>query len=132
MPLLYRDAPLISIGEGSGNVAALDVLRATLREPEGLPSFLAECELARGDNRLLGAHLDRLGRAAPPGNPELEARRVVEDLAVALQASLLVRHAPAAVADAFCAGRLGECGRVFGTLPPSVDAQAVVERPLEA
>jgi putative acyl-CoA dehydrogenase len=130
MPLLYRDSPLNSIWEGSGNVAALDVLRAMLKEPDGLPAFLAECELARGGNPLLDTHLDRLRSAMPPANPALEARRVVEDLAVALQASLLVRHAPAAVADAFCAGRLGEGGRVFGTLPPSVDAEAIAGRAL--
>jgi putative acyl-CoA dehydrogenase len=132
MPLVYRDSPLNSIWEGSGNVAALDVLRATLKEPEGLPAFLAECELGRGGNALLDAHLDRLRDAGPPADPELEARRVVEELAVALQASLLVRHAPPAVADAFCAGRLGEGGRVFGTLPASVDAGAIVERALTA
>jgi putative acyl-CoA dehydrogenase len=130
MPLLYRDSPLNSIWEGSGNVAALDVLRATLKEPEGLPAFLAECELGRGGNALLDAHLDRLRGAGPPADPEREARRVVEDLAVALQASLLVRHAPPALADAFCAGRLGEGGRVFGTLPASVDAGTIVERAL--
>jgi putative acyl-CoA dehydrogenase len=130
MPLLYRDSPLNSIWEGSGNVAALDVLRAMFKEPEGLPAFLVECELARGGNPLLDTHLDRLRDAAPPAKPELEARRVVENLAVALQASLLVRHAPPAVADAFCAGRLGEGGRVFGTLPPSVDAEAILERAL--
>jgi putative acyl-CoA dehydrogenase len=130
MPLLYRDSPLNSIWEGAGNVAALDVLRAMFKEPEGLPAFLAECELARGGNALLDAHLDRLRQAAPPASPEFEARRVVEGLAVALQASLLVRHASPAVADAFCAGRLGEGGRVFGTLPTSVDAEPIVERAL--
>ena len=66
----------------------------------------------------------------PPS--EGEARRVVEELALALQASLLVRNAPPEVADAFCAGRLGEGGRVFGTLPPSVNAPAIVERALAA
>jgi putative acyl-CoA dehydrogenase len=130
MPLLYRDSPLNSIWEGSGNVAALDVLRAMFKEPEGLPAFLAECELARGGNALLDAHLNRLRDGAPLVNPELEARRVVEDLAVAFQASLLVRHAPPTVADAFCAGRLGEGGRAFGTLPASVDAEPIVARAL--
>jgi putative acyl-CoA dehydrogenase len=129
MPRLYRDSPLNSIWEGSGNVAALDVLRAMLREPEGLPAFLAECELARGDNASLDAHLDGL-RAAPPDDPEFEARRVVEGLALALQASLLVRHGPPAVADAFCAARLGDGGRVFGTLPVGTDAGAILERAL--
>ena len=130
MPRLLRDSPLNSIWEGSGNVAALDVLRATLKEPDGLPAFLAECELARGANRLLDGHLDRLRSRAAPAEPQFEARRLVEELALALQASLLVRHAPPAVADAFCAGRLGEGGRVYGTLPPGVDAPAIVERAL--
>jgi putative acyl-CoA dehydrogenase len=143
MPLLYRDAPLNSIWEGSGNVAALDVMRAIVREPEGLAAFLAECELATGAEPRLDAHLagvrDQLQQvfAGDPGaSPEerlyagqFGARRLVEDLAVALQASLLVRHAPPAVADAFCAGRLaGDRGRVYGTLPTGVDAQAIIER----
>jgi putative acyl-CoA dehydrogenase len=132
MPRLLRDAPLNSIWEGSGNVAALDVLRATVKEPEGLPAFLAECELGRGGNALLDAHLDRLRSLAIPGDPQFGARRLVEDLALALQASLLVRHAPPEVADAFCAGRLGEGGRAFGTLPATVDAPAIVERALAA
>ena len=128
MPRLLRDAPLNGIWEGSGNVMRLDVLRALAREPEGLPAFLAECELARGGNARLDAHLDtprrrRTGRVV--------ARRGVEDLALAFQASLLVRHAPPAVADAFCAGRLGEArGRVFGTLPAGVDGDSIVERAL--
>jgi putative acyl-CoA dehydrogenase len=130
MPLLYRDSPLNSIWEGSGNVAALDVLRAMVKEPEGLPAFLAECELARGADARLDAHLDSLRDIAPE---EGTARRVVEELALALQASLLVRHAPPAVADAFCAGRLGDDrGRVYGTLPAGVDAQAIVDRALAA
>jgi putative acyl-CoA dehydrogenase len=132
MPRLLRDSPLNSIWEGSGNVAALDVLRATVKEPEGLPAFLAECELGRGGNALLDAQLDRLQAAQPPAQPEFEARRLVEELAVTLQASLLVRGAPAAVADAFCAGRLGDGGRVYGTLPPAVDAPAIVERALKS
>src|SRR3954447_7894978 len=88
MPRLYRDSPLNSIWEGSGNVAALDVLRAMVKEPDGLPAFLAECEQARGADRRLDAHLDALREALPPAAPELEARRVVERLATALQGSL--------------------------------------------
>src|SRR5579862_4817855 len=135
MPLLYRDAPLNSIWEGSGNVAALDVLRAMVKEPEGLPAFLAECELASGAEPRLDAHLDRVRSLAAEvfadGDPQFSARRVVEDLAVALQGSLIVRHAPAPVADAFCATRLaGEGGRVYGTLPSTVDAGAIIERAL--
>jgi putative acyl-CoA dehydrogenase len=137
LPLLYRDAPLNSIWEGSGNVAALDVLRAMVKEPDGLPAFLEECSLAAGGDPRLDAHLERVRAKAVDvfgsGDPQFEARRVVEDLAVALQASLLVRAAPPAVADAFCAARLaGEGGRVYGTLPAGVDARAIVDRALPA
>jgi putative acyl-CoA dehydrogenase len=132
MPRLLRDAPLNSIWEGSGNVAALDVLRAIVKEPEGLPALMAECELARGANPRLDMHLNHLRSLKLPSDPQFEARRLVEDLALALQASLLVRHAPSFVADAFCAGRLGDGGRAFGTLPPFVDAPAIVERALVA
>ena len=137
LPLLYRDAPLNSIWEGSGNVAALDVLRAMVKEQEGLPAFLAECELARGADCRLDAQLERLRSNAvavfESAEPQFSARRVVEDLAVTLQASLLVRFAPPAVADAFCAARLGrEGGRVYGTLPAGVDAAAIVDRALPA
>jgi putative acyl-CoA dehydrogenase len=128
MPLLYRDAPLNGIWEGSGNVAALDVLRSAFKEPEGVEAFLAECELARGANAHLDAHLDRIKQVEPD---QATARRTAEDLGFALQASLLVRHAPPAVSDAFCAARLGgEAGRAYGTLPGSVDARAIVDRSL--
>jgi putative acyl-CoA dehydrogenase len=146
LPLLYRDAPLNSIWEGSGNVAALDVLRAVVREPAGLPAFLAECELGAGAEPRLDAHLSRTRRrvlavfGGDGGSAEqrwydsqFEARSLVEDLAVALQASLLVRYAPPAVADAFCAARLaGGAGRVYGTLPRGTDAAAIIERALPA
>ncbi len=133
MPLLYRDAPLGSIWEGSGNVAALDVLRAIVKEPAGLPAFMAECELAAGADARLDEHLARVRTRAEDifagGDPQFEARRIVEELALALQASLLVRHSPPAVADAFCAARLnGEGGRVYGTLPARTDARAIIER----
>ena len=131
MPRLLRDSPLNSIWEGSGNVAALDVLRATVKEPEGLPAFLAECELGRGGNRAARRPpRPAARRRAAPAEPQFEARRLVEELALALQASLLVRNAPPEVADAFCAGRLGDGGRVFGTLPAGVDAGAIVRRAL--
>ncbi|HYY23670.1 MAG TPA: acyl-CoA dehydrogenase family protein [Thermoleophilaceae bacterium] len=134
MPRLYRDAPLNSIWEGTGNVSALDVLRGMAKEPEALPAFLAECELARGGDRRLDEHLDRtrerIASLTNGADPQWLARRVVEELGVALQASLLVRHAPAAVADAFCAGRLGDGGRAFGTLPGGVDAEPILERAL--
>jgi len=152
MPLLYRDAPLNSIWEGSGNVAALDVLRAIATEPEGLAALLAECELAAGADRRLDRHLHgvrrRLGAVTagtPPadghrhaaravaGELQHDARRIAEELALALEGSLLVRHAPPAVADGFCAARLARTGgRVYGTLPRGVDAAAIVERALPA
>ena len=133
MARLYREAPLNGIWEGSGNVMSLDVLRAMAREPHGLPAFLAECELARGADARLDAHLDTLPRTLEglAEDPQWQARRVVEDLALAFQASLLVRTAPPAVADGFCAGRLGENrGRAFGTLPRGVDGEAIVARVL--
>ncbi len=135
MPLLYRDAPLNSIWEGSGNVAALDVLRALVREPEGLPAFFAECREGAGADARLDRHLDELERdlgAFDPDEAQWRARALVERLALALQASLLVRHAPPAVADAFCAGRLESAGRAYGTLPSGVDAPAIIERALAA
>jgi putative acyl-CoA dehydrogenase len=113
---------------------SLDVLRALAREPEGLPAFLAECELARGADARLDAHLDALPAslgALAGADAQWLARRAVEDLAVAFQGSLLVRTAPPAVADAFCAGRLGDArGRVFGTLPAGIDAEAILSRAL--
>ncbi|MDO8211683.1 acyl-CoA dehydrogenase family protein [Conexibacter sp. CPCC 206217] len=147
LPLLYRDAPLMSIWEGSGNVAALDVLRALGKEPEGLPAFLAECALASGADARFDAHLrlateqaqalfdrsDTRDLAVRAAEGQYLARRIVEDLAVALQASLLLRFAPPAVADAFCAARLGGGGgRAYGTLPLGVDARAIVDRALPA
>jgi putative acyl-CoA dehydrogenase len=138
MPLLYRDAPLGSIWEGSGNVSALDVLRAMVKEPDGLPAFMAECELAVGGDQRFDAHLERVREQTTAifegeRDAQFGARRMVEDLAVTLQASLLIRHSPPAVADAFCAARLaGEGGRVYGTLPSGVDAKAIIERAMPA
>src|SRR5215218_9447391 len=136
MPQLLRDAPLNGIWEGSGNVISLDVLRALAREPDGLPAFLAECERGRGADARLDAHLDALpGSLAELAGEDAQwlARRAIEDLALAFQASLLVRDAPPAVADAFCAGRLGEGrGRAFGTLPRGIDGAAIVDRALAA
>ncbi len=133
MPRIYRDIQINSTWEGSGNVMALDVLRAMWKEPDGLPAFLAECRLAAGANRHLDAHLDRLDSdlaALTSEDAQWHARRAVENLALALQGSLLVRDAPPAVADAFCAARLDDGGRAFGTLPSGVDAGYMVERAL--
>ena len=117
-------------------MACLDVLRAMIKEPEALPAFLAECELAAGADSRLDDHLASLrARIAVLLGPDdvrspqqrlreaqHGARRLVEDLGFALQASLLVRHSPPAVADAFCAARLGDDGgRAYGTLPAGSD-----------
>ncbi|MCW2666433.1 MAG: acyl-CoA dehydrogenase protein, partial [Frankiales bacterium] len=130
MPRLYREAPLNSIWEGSGNVQALDVLRAMTREPASVEAFFAELDRARGaDPRLDDAVLGLKAGLADREDMESRARRVVERMALALQGSLLVRHAPAAVADAFCATRLGgDWGYAFGTLPRSVDGGALLAR----
>jgi putative acyl-CoA dehydrogenase len=130
LPRLYRDAPLNSIWEGSGNVQALDVLRALAREPDALAAYLAEVEEAAGAEPRLDAALRGLKDAlADPADAAGRARRTVERMALVLQAALLVRHAPAAVADAFCASRLaGDGGYAFGTLPPGADTAALVDR----
>lgn len=126
LPRLYRDAPLNSIWEGSGNVQALDVLRTLGRDPESLDALLAEAAAAAGADRRLDAAVDGLKRAV---TSEDQARRVVERMALVLQGSLLVRHAPAEVADAFCGSRLGgDWGHAFGTLPAGADTAAIVER----
>jgi putative acyl-CoA dehydrogenase len=134
MARLYRDIQIGTVWEGSGNVMALDVLRGARAEPESLEALLAECELARGADPRLDHFLGQArGRAEALGgpHPHWNARRVVEDLALALQGSLLVRHAPPAVADAFCASRLGGGGWAFGTIPEGVDAETIVNRALE-
>jgi putative acyl-CoA dehydrogenase len=130
LPRLYRDAPLNSIWEGSGNVQALDVLRALRREPDSLDAFLAEVTAAAGADRRLDAAVtalkDDLTGAA---DPEGQARRLVERMAVVLQGSLMLRYAPAAVADAYAATRLGgDRGATFGALPAGLDTEALVER----
>jgi putative acyl-CoA dehydrogenase len=130
MPRLYREAPLASIWEGSGNVMALDVLRALARTPAALDAFLAEVDEAAGADRRLDMFLSATrAELADTEAIEPRARRVVERLALCLQGSLLVRLAPAAVADAFCAARLaGDAGLNYGTLPPGADAAAIVAR----
>jgi putative acyl-CoA dehydrogenase len=130
---LYRDVQLGTVWEGSGNVIALDVLRALQRNPEGLPALMAELDAAAGADARYDAFVARVRAATErlADQPEWAARAFVEDLAVALQASVLLRHAPPAVADAFCAGRLGEHGHhAFGTLPRGVDAEALITRAL--
>jgi putative acyl-CoA dehydrogenase len=130
MPRLYREAPLNSIWEGSGNVNALDVLRAMAREPEAVTAFVDEVDEARGSDPRLDDAVDELKRQlSDQTDAEARARRVVELMAVALEASLLVRHGDPAVAEAFCASRLDpNGGRSFGTLPPSPELTGIVRR----
>ena len=130
MPRLFREAPLNSIWEGSGNVNALDVLRALAKSPETLEAFFAEVETAAGADARLDDFVARTrAEFADLDQVETRARRIVEKLALSLQGSLLVRHAPPAVADAFCASRLaGDGGLAYGTLPAGVDTRAIVER----
>jgi putative acyl-CoA dehydrogenase len=130
MPRVFRESPLNSIWEGSGNVNALDVLRAMSRERGVLESYFTEVALARGnDARLDAAAADLERELADSADGELRARYVVERMALVFQASLLVRQSPAYVADAFCASRLGgQYGHAYGTLPRDVDFRAIVER----
>ena len=126
----YREQPLTSIWEGSGNVLCLDVLRAMASNPHILDAFLTEIEEAAGADRRLDAYTLQLRTELENGQVlEPRARRIVERMALALQASLLVRHAPAAVADAFCAARLtSDAGHEYGTLPPTIDTASIIAR----
>jgi putative acyl-CoA dehydrogenase len=130
MPRLYREAPLASIWEGSGNVMSLDVLRALTRSPRSLEVFLYEVKQAQGANAQLDASVAKLEQQfTDPTTLEQRARRVVESMALCLQGSLLVRSAPAAVADAFCAARLGgDGGLEYGTLPAGTDFEGIIAR----
>jgi putative acyl-CoA dehydrogenase len=133
MARIYRDIELNTVWEGAGNVAALDVLRAIVKEPAGLPALLEECELARGADRRYDAHLEKVHErltGLEDTDAQWDARRLVEDMALALQGSLLLRNSPPAVADAFCAGRLDDRGHAFGTLPAGIDADTILERAL--
>jgi putative acyl-CoA dehydrogenase len=130
LPRLFRESPLNGLWEGSGNVIALDVLRALRAGPEGLDAFFGEIALAGGGDARLDACVDALHRELrDPAHLEQRARRIVERLALALQGSLLVRHGHPAVAEAFCASRLaGDHGLAFGTLPPGIDCGSIIER----
>ncbi len=129
LPRLYREAPLNSIWEGSGNVNALDVLRAIQREPESLEAFLAEVNKTRGELPRLDAIVDTLKRElSDPSDAESRARRLVELMAITLQCSLMLRFGDPVVAEVFCASRLGDSGHQFGTLRPDPRLGAIVER----
>jgi len=130
MARLYREAPLNGIWEGAGNIIALDVLRAMEKTPESVGVFLDEVRLAAGADRRLDRAVDRLeDELRRAEEREARCRRLVERMAVVLQASLLLRQSPSAVAEAFCAGRLdGDGAAVYGGLPPGTDQAALIER----
>jgi len=130
MPRLYRESPLNSIWEGSGNVQCLDVLRAMVHAPEPLEAFFAEVGEAAGAEPRLDAAVSQLrDELADLESIESRARRVVERMALVLQGSLVVRFADPAVSDAFCASRLGgDWGHAFGTLPAGTDFNRIIER----
>jgi putative acyl-CoA dehydrogenase len=128
MPRLYREAPLQSIWEGSGNVAALDTLRALARSPESLEVFYGELDAAAGADHRLDDAISRLRKEVPSAD-EASARRLAESLAVTLQGALLVRYGNPAVADAFVATRLaGDRGRAYGTLPAGIRVDDILPR----
>ncbi len=130
LPRLFRQSPLNGVWEGSGNVICLDVLRAIAREPAALDAYFDEVGSAAGGDRRLDDRVASLRKeCADLDAIESRARILVEHLATTFQAALLVRHAPASVADAFCGSRLGgDGGRAFGTLPPGTDTKSIVDR----
>jgi putative acyl-CoA dehydrogenase len=135
MAQFYRDIQIGTVWEGSGNVIALDVLRALAREPAAASAFLAECQRAAGTDARFDAHMLRVREglaalAADPASAQWAARRLVQDMALALQASLLLRHSPPEVADAYCAGRLDDRGLAFGDLPRGIVGARIIERSL--
>jgi putative acyl-CoA dehydrogenase len=134
MPRLYREAPLQSIWEGSGNVAALDALRALRRQPGSAEAFFAELDQAAGADSRLDQAIARL-RKEVSDPAEARARHLAEAMALTLQGALLVRHGHPAVADAFAASRLADdsgdpwgWGHAYGTLPSGTDTAAIVGR----
>jgi putative acyl-CoA dehydrogenase len=131
LPRLYRQAPLNSIWEGSGNIQCLDVLRALSREPESSEAFFAELASVRGGNALLDTETVKLRKMLVHAPAELEAgsRHLVERMALALQAATLIRSGNVAIADSFCESRLGaHPGLAFGTLPTDAPTDALIER----
>jgi putative acyl-CoA dehydrogenase len=138
MPRLYREAPLYSIWEGSGNVICLDVLRALAKAPATVEALVQELRSASGGNRRLDSYIIQLEsdltgqikRSLQNGGGEMEgqARRLTERLALGLQAVLTVRHSSTEMTDAFIASRLcGEHGNAFGTLPSGIDVTSILE-----
>jgi putative acyl-CoA dehydrogenase len=129
MPRLYREAPLYSIWEGSGNVMCLDVLRALTKEPATVEALLAELQSTAGADERLDAYVESIGnRLTTATHDKYAARDLTEKLALALQASLMVRYSSPAMAEAFITSRLaGQHGHAFGTLQAGLSVDAVLE-----
>ncbi|MBI1262316.1 MAG: isovaleryl-CoA dehydrogenase [Rhizobiales bacterium] len=127
---IYREMPVNAIWEGSGNVMCLDVLRALGREPEALDIVLAEFETARGQSKAYDAALDDLKEGfSDMAGLEGRSRQLVETMAKIAAGSILLKHAPEAVSNAYCATRLGrDWGDLYGTLPVGVDQRAILAR----
>jgi putative acyl-CoA dehydrogenase len=129
LPRLYREAPLNSIWEGSGNVMCLDVQRAAQREPAAVDALFAELAHARGADARLDRHVIALMASFAGESSEANARRQAGNVSLALAAAQLVRSAPGAIADAYCASRLGDSGAgALGTLAPTADYAAIITR----
>ncbi|HET9688687.1 MAG TPA: DNA alkylation response protein, partial [Pseudolabrys sp.] len=130
MPRLYREAPVNSIWEGSGNIMCLDVMRAMEKTPNAVD--VLRRELGDGKEPRLKAFTQQLEKrllGIRECHDESQARALTRELVLALQAALLIRHAPVPVAEAFCASRLGaEGGSTFGLLPRGLDLRAIAER----
>lgn len=134
LPRLYRDAPINSIWEGSGNVMCLDVLRAVAREPRTLSALLEELDAASGPDERLDTAVETLREDLnEPANLELRARSLTERMATTLQGALLHRYGIPQVAEAFCGSRLSSrCTGAYGTLPHDVDLDAIIARAMPA
>ncbi len=132
MPRLYREAPINAIWEGCGNVQCLDVLRILRKQPEALDAYWSEILTTRGENKLLDGFIADLQQEfSDPDNLEYRARGLVEKLALAMQASLLIQAGNSLVSDAFCAARLGGNGtHLYGHLPAGIDCKAIIDRAL--
>lgn len=130
MPRLFRESPVNAIWEGSGNVQCLDILRALNKQPEVLEAYFAELARAKGANQQLDHYIKSMQQAfRQTDDLEYRARNLADRMALALQGALLVQYAPDYVADAFCAGRLGEhSGLNYGNLPRGLDCKAIIER----
>ncbi len=133
MPRLYREAPLNAIWEGAGNVIALDIGRAASRNPESVEVFLDELDQSRGKDSGIDNLLDSLRTDLSNPLPEAEARRLVERLAIAWAATLMVKHGQPSVSEAYLMSRIGgDHGSLFGTLPTSCDLDQIARRAVPA